>query len=118
MEEKTKDTCYAGGKCTCHKKWLKIAMAMAIALVVFLVGVSVGAHFSDRSGGRYLNQKNANNFNREGSGQCGASVDSCPMMQGGGRGEGIKRNIPVGVPETQLPEVDGSVPVATTTINQ
>ncbi len=122
MEENTKDACCSGGKCACHKKWLKIAMAIAVALVVFLIGVSIGARFGDRSEGRYLNQKNANSFNREGSGQCGGEKDSCPMMRDSNRGSGPRDgsgpgNMPAGVPETQVPEVEGSVP-ATTTINQ
>lgn len=114
MEENKKDSCCAGGKCACHKKWLKIVMALAIALIIFLLGISVGSHF---------NRFEGKSFDRAGYSQCAAG-GSCPMMRGGNRGAGIRNgnvdngNVPAGIPETQLPKVEGGAPSATTTINQ
>ena len=88
-------------------------MALAVALVVFLVGVSAGSHF---------NRFEGRSFDREGYSQC-ANGGSCPMMRGINRGAGLRDgsgagNGQVGIPETQLPKVEGAAPVATTTINK
>ncbi len=106
MEENTKDSCCLSGKCGCHKKWFRILVAVAIALIIFLVGVNVGAHFGYRGEGR--------SFNREGAAQCGGSIGSCPMMRGVNRGAAIKNSVPT-IPATQVPQTPQTSPVAPAT---
>lgn len=76
MEENTKDSCCANGKCLCHKKWVKISLAVASGLVIFLLGIALGSchrGYGDR------------NF-RGGDEQFGRGNGGCPMMRGENRG--------------------------------
>ena len=58
-------------------------MVLAIALIIFLLGVSAGARFNRERRANYLGQGSAL--------QCGATGGVCPMMRGnrGFRGENL-----------------------------
>ena len=73
MEENTKDSCCANGKCLCHKKWAKICLVVASGLVIFLLGIALGSCCHRGGEGR--------NFR----GEFGRMSEGCPMMQGENR---------------------------------
>lgn len=73
MEENTKDSCCANGKCLCHKKWVKISLLAAGALIIFLLGTALSS-CCNRGGGE-------RNF-RGGNEQFGRMGAGCPMMDG------------------------------------
>lgn len=118
MEENKKDACCIGGKCACSNKWIKLIMVIVIGLLVFLLGVKVGARFNDSRFERGIYGQ------QESFRTCGGTDGGvCPMMRGANRGAGLRDgsgagNGQGGIPETQLPKIEGDVPVATTTVNQ
>ncbi len=83
MEENTKDSCCANGKCLCHKKWARTGLLVAGILVIFLMGTIFGSCCGY--------QKRGHNF-RGGNEQFGQMNNSCPMMGGQGMNRGMNNN--------------------------
>ncbi len=107
MEENKKDACCSGGKCGCGKKWVRIVIAIAIAVIIFMLGVSAGAH---------LNRSRANRqaFYGQNFGAASCANGGCPMMRGGRggyRGGAVElQNANTGA--TQVDQNGGNVPQA------
>jgi len=80
MEENTKDSCCANGKCLCHKKWVKISLLAACALIIFLLGTALGS-CCNRGGGERNFRGGNEQFGRMGAG-CSMMNEGCPMMGG------------------------------------
>lgn len=80
MEENTKDSCCINGKCLCSKKWVKITLLAAGALIIFLLGTALGS-CCNRGGGERNFRGGNEQFGRMGAG-CSMMNEGCPMMGG------------------------------------